>query len=344
MKRLLKGSIRKTLVSTVAISCMITAFCIAPSQKAAAEPVVLKMATFEPPQSFNTKEHFKPLVDQINRDGKGIVKIDLFAGGVLGRSPLQQLKLLKDGVSDIALIVNAYHPGQLVDDQIVNTPFMAKSSKQCTAALVGMRNKGLLRGYEDLVVISQICLGQYIIHSKFPIRVPSDLKGIKLRTAGKMHHSLAKAVDGVPIGMPITKTAEALSRGVVGAVFIDFASSNTFRISDVATYHIEIPLGTNSIMIAMTKEKYQSLPAGVRAVLDKNKGLQTSLDWATITDKYVGLARNKAKQNSKHTIFVPDASETMQWQKAFQPVVTSWGKVNNRWDSLLKGYKEGLTQ
>ena len=90
-------------------------------------PVVLKFASIEPPQSDNNKNVWAPLFDEINKEGEGILKIETFAGGTLGRNPMQQIKILMDGVTDMVQIINAYHPGQLVDDQIIMTPFTANN-------------------------------------------------------------------------------------------------------------------------------------------------------------------------------------------------------------------------
>ena len=56
-------------------------------------PVVLKYACFEPPQSFVNQKCVGPLFNKINKEGEGILKIETFAGGTLGRSPLQPIGL-----------------------------------------------------------------------------------------------------------------------------------------------------------------------------------------------------------------------------------------------------------
>ena len=110
---------------------------------AEAGPVVLKLATVEPPQSFNVKDAWTPIINKINKEGEGILKIEVFAGGTLGRNPMQLMKTLMDGVTDICHIINAYLPGQLKDDQVINMPFMAKNSSDCSLAFQYMQEKNL---------------------------------------------------------------------------------------------------------------------------------------------------------------------------------------------------------
>jgi TRAP-type C4-dicarboxylate transport system substrate-binding protein len=308
------------------------------------DPVVLKFATIEPPQSDNNKNVWTPLFDKMNKEGEGILKIETFAGGTLGRNPMQQIKILMDGVTDMVQIINAYHPGQLVDDPIIMTPFTANNCFECSMSFHYMQEKQMLRGYDDLVVLGQVCLGIYGIHSNYPIKVPADLKGKKLRTAGKLFHALAENLGATPVAMPVTKVAESISRGVVDGTLQDWTGMAVFRINDVAKYHVLIPFGTNPLTVAMTKKKYNSLPPEARAIIDKYKGGYFTRFWAKRLYERVNEIQNQISKDPKHTLYTPNAAELKQWKAATEPVIASWNKVNDRWDELLKAYEAGLVK
>jgi TRAP-type C4-dicarboxylate transport system substrate-binding protein len=311
-------------------------------RSAKADTVVLKFATVEPPQSFNNQKVWGPIFEKMNKDAEGIFKVEIFAGGTLGRNPMQTLKILMDGVTDLVHAINAYLPGQLVDDQVANTPFTAKNSLDCTISFQKMQERKMLRGYDELVVLGQICLDQYGIHTKFPVKVPADLKGKKMRTAGKIHHALAKACGATPVAMPITKVAESISRGVIVGTFSDWNAMQTFRINDVARYHCLVPFGTTTLMVAMTKKKYESLPPKGRAVIDKYRGGYFSRFWAEALDEHMVNIETRISKDPKHTVYTPNAAEMKQWQAAIDSVVASWSTEHDNWDTLLKAYKDGL--
>jgi len=311
---------------------------------AEAKPVVLKFATVEPPKAFNNQKVWTPIFDKMNKEAEGIFKIEVFAGGTLGRNPMQLMKILMDGVADVVHIINAYLPGQLVDDQVFNTPFAAKNCSDCTISTRYMQEKKMLRGYDKLFILGQICLPQYLVHTKFPVKVPGDLKGKKMRTAGKIHHALAKATGATPVAIPITKTAESISRGVVEGTFSDWNAMRTFRINDVAKYHCLVPFGTNSLTVAMTKKKYESLPPKGRAVIDKYSGEYFSRFWAEALDGHIADIEAKTRKDPKHTVYTPNAEEMKQWKAVFDPVIASWNKELDTWDNLLKAYKDGLAK
>jgi TRAP-type C4-dicarboxylate transport system substrate-binding protein len=311
-------------------------------KSAEAQPVVLKFATVEPPKSFNNQKVWGPIFEKMNKEAEGVFKIEIFAGGTLGRNPMQAMKILMDGVTDLVHGINAYLPGQLVDDQVANTPFMAKNCLDCTMSFHYMQEKKMLRGYDDLVILGQICLDQYGIHTKFPVKVPADLKGKKMRTAGKIHHALANACGATPVAMPITKVAESISRGVIVGTFSDWNAMQTFRINDVATYHCLVPFGSTTLMVAMTKKKYESLPPKGKAVIDKYRGGYFSRYWAETLDEHMVSIETKTTKDPKHTVYKPNAEEMKQWQAVMDPVISSWRNEHDNWDNLLKAYKDGL--
>lgn len=320
-------------------------FCVTWTNIALAEgPVVLKFASFEPPQSFVVKECLAPLFGKINKEGEGILKIETYAGGSLGRNPLQYLKILLDGVTDISQIVTAYHPGQFPDEEVFNTPFMADNSYQGSLADFFMREKDQLRGYEDIVVLGKVTIGNYAVHTTFPVKVPDDLKGKKMRSAGKMFHAFTEAFGATPVALPVTDVAESISRGVIGGTFSDWNAMVTFRIKDVAQYHVIVPLGSNAIMLAMTKKTYESLPTKARAILDKYIGEYFTRYWAEKFDEHTNNIIEMIKKDPKHIVYTPSPEEMKKWKAATDMVVTSWNKEVSNWDELIKNYEEALNK
>lgn len=74
------------------------------------QTVTLKLASFEPATAPITGGVLKPWADDVMKASGGTLKIDIFPGGTLGRNPLQQLKLVQDGVADLTWTVPGYTP------------------------------------------------------------------------------------------------------------------------------------------------------------------------------------------------------------------------------------------
>ena len=308
-----------------------------------AEPVVLKYATFEPPKAFAIRGIWQPWIDEMNKAGEGLFKIELFAGGTLNRNPVKQLDIVRDGVADIAFVLPSYSPGTFMDDSVAEVPFVAETALQASTALYRLYEKGFLRNY-DIIVPLMVATGQqYAVHSTFPVKVPQDLNGKKIRSTGKMQHYMAKAYGAAPVGMPVTKIAESMSRGLIQATTNEWNAVRTFKIDGVAKYHCMLPLGTVSFMLAMNKEKFNSLPPKAQKIfIDKREA--TGRLWASQMDEDLGKHFKKVQKDPKHNVYYPTPAETAEWKKAIGPAVEAWMKDDPKREKLLEAYKEEVAR
>jgi len=304
----------------------------------ASEPIKLKFATFEPPQSHANVNIWKPWIERVNKASEGTMKIELFASGTLGRDPKQQLKLVTDGVADIAWIIPAYQPGRFPDDAVTNIPFTAENTMEGSLAISRMSEKGLLRGCKGFVVLAHATLPIYNIHATFPVKIPKDLKGKKIRTAGEIGTAIIKAVGGTPVAIPTPKTAEALSRGVIQATIHEWSALITFRMNEITRYHCMVPFGTYTVMVGMNQKRYDSLPPKAKAALDNNTGEQLVRIYAKAWGGYDEKIDAQTRKDPKHTVYTPSAAEMKEWDAIIKPAINSWKNKNQKNEDTFKTY------
>jgi len=309
---------------------------------AAAQPVTLKFATIQPAPARVVKDVYVPWSDRVVKDSAGTLKIEMYAGGTLGRNPKVQLKLLMDGMADIAWIVGDYTPGRFPDDQVFNMPFMLDSEAE--GAFVGQRvfERGLLRGFDDIKVLNLRLTGPYYIHTTFPVEKPTDIKGHKFRVAGRFHAELLKQLGSTTVGMPITQVTESLSRGVIDGTLNDVQVLKLFRIGDAAKYHVLVPMGSTSMLIAMNKQKYESLPAEAKSAIDKNSGEALSKLFAQVVGNDEIMILDELKKDPQHKFITPTGSNLKAWQTSVQPVIDEWVKNTPNGEKLIKAFQEEL--
>ena len=65
---------------------------------ARADPVKLKFAFFTGESERTWTTTIKPFIDAINQEGKGIIEIEAYPNGALGRNMGQQAQMVLDGV------------------------------------------------------------------------------------------------------------------------------------------------------------------------------------------------------------------------------------------------------
>ena len=309
---------------------------------AATEPVTIKFATIQPAPAKIVKMVYVPWIEKVMKDAEGALKIDLYAGGTLGRNPNVQLKLLMDGMADIAWIVGDYTPGRFPDDQVFNIPFMLESETE--GAYVGQRmlDRGLLRGYDDIKVLNLRLTGAYNIHTTFPVNKPEDLKGHKFRVAGRFQADLLRYLGVTTIGMPITQVTESLSRGVIDGALTDIQVLKLFRIGDAAKHHLIIPMGAISMIIAMNKQTYERLPPKAKAAVDKHSGESFSRLFAEVAGGDEVKIFEQLKKDPERSVVIPAGEDLKRWKNSVQPAIDDWKKKTPNAEKLLQAFQEEL--
>jgi TRAP-type C4-dicarboxylate transport system substrate-binding protein len=322
----------KKLLSVI---CGATAIVAVASTGANAEAVKLKFAVFTPENEVTYQTIMKPWAERVMRDAKGLVEIKMYPGGTLGRDGSKQIKLLKDGVADIAFIIMAYNPGLFPDDKVTELPNLINNAVEGSVAFWRLHQKGLLRGYEELEVFSLVTTSPYLIHANRPIKKTADLRGLKIRSAGKLESDCITALGAVPVGMPVGSVAESLSRGVIDATPMHYAALHAFGIAGATKYHYENRLGAIPFGFVMTKERFAQMPAPVQQAMRKNGGEVLSREFGKAMDAENARLRKATEADEKQSIVVPSDADRAAWDKAVGACRQAWMKDHPGGQKLL---------
>jgi TRAP-type C4-dicarboxylate transport system substrate-binding protein len=313
----------------------------------AQEPVTLRYATFLPPNGLFTSAEgaMGRWGKAIEQDSGGMVKLQIFPGGTLGaagRDPGAQLKLVTDGIADIAFIIPSTTPGRFPDDNLFGLP-VSDNAAEGSLTFWRLHQQGLMRGYQDksFYVIGLIVNPPNMLHSKQPIVRLEDMKGKRIQASGTEQQELVRALGATPVGtVTVRDAAEAISRGVIDGTPKDWLAMHSFRISDAAPHHVNLPMGASTIMFAMNRAKYDSLPEKARAAIDKHSGEQFVRITGQMFDAYTLKDYQKTLADKKHTVVELAPAEKARWDKSMDGVTESWrnkDKVNETlWQAFLK--------
>ncbi|MBU2646523.1 TRAP transporter substrate-binding protein [bacterium] len=296
-------------------------------QVIAAQPVTLKLASFVSPKSITNSATIPAFIKAVEAASEGTLKIEHYPGGTLGSSPKSQLKLVEDGVVDIAEVVAAYTPGRFPELALFELPFEFSSSEEAGLTAWIMYEKGLMPSMSNLEMIGIAQVGPYTIHTRMDISSPAKLKGLKLRAGGPIQGKIIEELGAVPIGgIGATKIAEAISRRVLDGCLMDDGNLFNFRIADATKYHVlNVQLGNVAVFFPMNKAKYDSLPPKAKAALDQYRG-----EWFTRLlnrnlDGQIIKGIETIRKDSKHTVSEWSAAEVAQ-------VKASMASIKNEWD------------
>ncbi|HEX6321393.1 MAG TPA: TRAP transporter substrate-binding protein [Burkholderiales bacterium] len=320
------------------------AIAAAVSAAASAQPVTLKFASFEPPQAPITGSVFTPWAKEVSAASGGTLKIDIYPGGTLGRNPLQQLKLVQDGVADLTWTVPGYTPGRFDDTQVAELPFLVTDATSGSLAMTKLHQQGLLRGFDDLKLLLIGTVPANNVHSREPVKSLADLKGRKIRAGSSQIAKLVETLGAVPVQLGAPQVAESLARGVIDASLNEWNFVATFKIDEVVRNHTVLPMGTVAVMVPMMKAKYDALPAQAKAALDKHAGEALARRFGAVVDKTNDATRERVTKSGKNSVVVLPPAEQQAWRAAVQPVTDAWRKSSAQNEKIYQAFTEALKQ
>jgi TRAP-type C4-dicarboxylate transport system substrate-binding protein len=292
----------------------------------AANAVTLKLAAFIPPKSVSGSRVLTPIANMIEQESKGDLKIKIYYGGQLGRSPRKQYELVTNGVADLAYIVDIYTSGQFPDTSIFELPYNIKNATEGSKARWRMYEAGHLRGYDNVKAVGLWMSEPGGIHTRKPMQALSDIKGMKIRATGRVATAYLKQFGAIPVGMPVTKVTEAIDRGVLDGLMQSWVGLVTFRTHNVVKYHYEAPVGALTFSIVLNKKQWNKLSGSQKALINKYGGKYMAAKAGNAFDT-LGHERKMKHQKDKDRTFISlSPGELASARAAVQPIYDNWVK------------------
>ncbi len=223
------------------------------------------------PATTRTATHVVPeFIAKAAELSDGTLKIQYYPGGTLGSNGKMQLKLVEDGVLDIAQVVTPYTPGRIVGLDVLELPGLFSSNHEGGMLAKSLYDNDLIDGLDHLKVLAFQEVGPYLIHSKKEIRKLSDIKGLKFRVVGAAQTAIIESLGGIAVGnIAANQIHENLTRGVIDGALMDMGNLINFKMDKSTFYHVtNLYLGGNAVIYPIRKEKYNSLSEKSQQALD----------------------------------------------------------------------------
>jgi len=229
---------------------------------AEAQEVVLRFNRWVPPTHHFHARIMAAWAERVEKATEGRVKIE-FTAASLGAPP-RQFDLAVTGVADITAGNQPYTPERFVASRVAELPFLGDSAEALSVAQWRVHEKYLAKAneYAGTKLLTVFNNGPYqIFTTKKPIQSVSDLRNLKIRAVGGTPTEIAKRLDVVPVGAPITEAYEMLSRGIVDGMFLPPDSIRSFRMDKFLEHQTRIPRGlfNAAFFVVMNEKKWEAL-------------------------------------------------------------------------------------
>jgi TRAP-type C4-dicarboxylate transport system substrate-binding protein len=313
------------MMKTVAAAAL--ALGLAPAT-VSAQDVTLRLHQFLPPPAPVPAHILKPWAAKVEERAGGALKIEHYDAMSLGGKPNDLIDQAIDGTADIIMTVVGYTPGRFPKTEVFELPFMMTNPVATAKAFWQLTEAELQNEeYKDVKILGAWVHGPGMIHSKEPIASLEDMAGKKLRGPTRVITDMLNELGATPVGMPLPAIPESLSKGVIDATVIPWEVTTAVRVSELVENHTEFAgnesLYTATIILAMNKDRYESLPENIRAAIDAESGEVLSAFAAQVMWDYDAPARQIAVDRGNNIITL-DEAEVARWKEKAQPVVDRW--------------------
>jgi len=232
------------------------------------KPVVkLSYSVFFPPTHVQAKLATE-WAEEIKKRTDGQVQITVFSGGSLTKAD-QCYQGVVDGVSDIGMSAFAYTRGRFPLLEGLDLPAGYPDGIAATRIANTLAAKYNPAETQDVKLFYVHAHGPGVLATKKPVATLEDLKGLKIRATG-FCAKVVESLGGSPVAMPQGETYEALQKGVVDATFCPAETLKGWKQGEViASVTDSTCIGyTTAFFVAMNKEKWAQLPAGVQKTIE----------------------------------------------------------------------------
>jgi len=313
-----------TLSAAVALAFAATA--------AHAETVTIKFSHFLAPNSNFHKNVAEPWCAGIEKDSGGKLKCQIYPALQMGGTPAQLADQVKNGVADVVWTSPSYSTGRFPRTEALELPFsLPPGGLSGSKAMWDYTQKYGMEDFKDFKVLAIFSASNVVMSTASkPILSVDDFKGVKLRSPSRFAALFLTSLGGTPVNVPIAQVTEGISKGVIDGAMAPWEVLPSTKIDEVTKYHMEGPANQpgftqTPMAILMNKQKYDSLPADLKAVIDKRSGQALVELTGKVWDQGNDEARKKLVAQGNKVLVIKDADYNAM-KKASASVEADWVK------------------
>ena len=294
---------------------------------AMAQEVTLKMHQFLPPQANVPKLILQPWADRIMEASDGRIKIDHYPAMQLGGKPPELAGQVTDGVADIIWTVAGYTPGRFPQAEVFELPFMMTNAEATSRAFWQYAEANMMDSdFSDIKILGVWVHGPGVIHSSSPVNEIADLNGLKVRGPTRVITGMLTDLGATAVGLPVPAIPEALSKGVIDACVIPWEVTAALKVPELVQNHTVFggeALYTTAFIFAMNKDKYESLPDDLKAIIDEHTGE----DFSAMAGKLqagADVPSRKLAEDMGNNIIDLTPEQVAEWKDAASGTEAKW--------------------
>lgn len=291
-----------------------------------AQEVTIRIHHFMSSRATLHEKMLVPFAERVEKASDGRIKIELFDSMSLGGRPGDLYDQAVDGAIEAVLTLPGYTAGRFPKAEVFELPFIMDDSVAASKAFWDLIEEDLQEGdFNEVKILSGWVHGPGVIHTKEPVVRLEDLKGMEMRGPTRLVTDLLGELGASPVGMPLPKIPESLSKGVISGAVVPWEITPSIKLAELVNYHTQLNGGkalyTAIFILAMNQDAYDEMPDDLRAILDEETGKSLSELAGQIMADGDAVGLDVAVRNNIITL---GEIEVDRWIEASRPVYDRW--------------------
>lgn len=289
----------------------------------------------------NTLVAFKSILE---KSSKSRIQVQVFPNSQLGNER-EQFEMVRGGSLQAAQTISSRIVAWVPEFQGLEIPYLFRDMAVALEVVNGPLGKEL----NDLVlkktgvrVLGWSLNGPHsIIATKKEVRVPSDLKGLKIRTRGPVETVIVQLMGAAATPVPFPEVYTSLTQGIVDGMVTGLPFVRSLRAEKILKNMVLAEYDVGFSNMVMNERFFQSLSAhdkylvqlAARAADKAHDGL---VIWGST--QYAGHYREQGVN-----VYVPSPEELKQWVNVLRPPMVKWAKeqIGEAWvEKFIKATEE----
>ncbi|MEO0496761.1 MAG: TRAP transporter substrate-binding protein [Pseudomonadota bacterium] len=293
-----------------------------------AADVTLTLSHFLSPKSATQVDLIEPWAQRIEEQSEGRIEIKIFPAMTLGGKPGDLYRQVRDGSADLVWTLPGYTPGVFPRSEVFELPTVHQGSAEATTMAIHDNFELIAEDFEELhPILVHTHAGQALMMRDECVTSAADLEGKKIRTPSRTGGWLISEWGAEPVGMPLPALPEAMAKGAVDGAMIPFEIAPTIRAAKFSkcgqTGADDARFGTALFLFAMNKDRYESMPDDLRAIIDANSGRDFALYAGELWDSAEVRAKEMQIEQGQ-TVDMLDDGATDTLTAAADAVIERW--------------------
>jgi C4-dicarboxylate-binding protein DctP len=264
-------------------------------------------------------ERFKELVE---KNTKGRVKVEIYPNSTLFKDKEELEALQLGAVQMLAPSLAKFGPLGVKEFEVFDLPYIFPNREVLHRVTEGPVGRSLLdkldsKGIKGLAFWDN---GFKVMSSNIPMRLPTDLKGKKMRIqSSKVLDAQMRALGANPQVMAFSEVYQALQTGVVDGTENPPSNLYTQKMHEVQKHVTMTNHGYLGYAVIVNKKFWDGLPTDIRAELTNS--MKSATQYANaIAQLENDTALEAVKKSGKTTVYTLTDKERAEWLKTLTPV------------------------